>query len=81
MVKDYFESASAKIELSDGATVGVLRNTLESLYPALKELSCYMVAVNDEYTEDDLALNEKDTATQRPQKNSVKDLKLMLCQT
>ncbi|MFT3750678.1 MAG: molybdopterin converting factor subunit 1 [Agriterribacter sp.] len=60
IVKDYFESASAKIELSDGATVGSLRNALESLYPALKELSCYMVAVNDEYAEDDLALNEKD---------------------
>ncbi|EJF07999.1 MULTISPECIES: MoaD/ThiS family protein [Pontibacter] len=51
IAKDIFGSSSTAVELSGEATVEALRTALEMQYPRLKQLSSFMIAVNDEYAE------------------------------
>ena len=59
IAKDIFGGSSIDVELS-GGTAGNLKQSLEERYPRLKQLASYMVAVNNEYAEDRLVINERD---------------------
>lgn len=60
IAKDIFGSSLATIELAEAGSVKDLKTKLEQQYPQLKELASYMVAVNDEYAGDSLALTAQD---------------------
>jgi molybdopterin synthase sulfur carrier subunit len=47
--KDIFNSASISLETGNDLTVYHLKYLLEQQYPRLKQLSRYMIAVNNEY--------------------------------
>lgn len=59
ITKDILGGREKKIEVK-GNTVKDLRDTLLVLYPSLKDLNSLMIAVNNTYAEDDVALNEGD---------------------
>ena len=59
IAKDIFGGSSIDVELSRG-TAGNLKQSLEERYPRLKHLTSYMVAVNNEYAEDEFIINERD---------------------
>lgn len=60
IVKDIFKVNLMKIRLPEGSTVDILRKNLEHQFPAIKRLSTYMIAVNNEYAGDKVVLNESD---------------------
>ncbi len=60
VAKDIFGSSAFDLELSSGSTVGSLRNLLENEYPRLKQLSSFMIAVNNEYASPNEVLDQKD---------------------
>lgn len=49
IAKDIFGNSSVSVELANDALVCNLKYTLEQQYPRLKQLSSYMIAVNNEY--------------------------------
>jgi molybdopterin synthase sulfur carrier subunit len=49
IAKDIFGGSAVGVELSDEATLNNLKGQLEEAYPRLKQLSSYMVALNNEY--------------------------------
>lgn len=59
IAKDIFGGSSANVDIN-GNTTADLKNALEATYPRLKQLASYMVAVNNEYAEDDTQLAERD---------------------
>lgn len=59
IAKDIFGSSSIEIELNNNLTSG-LKQTMEQKYPRLKHLASYMVAVNNEYAQDDTAISDHD---------------------
>lgn len=59
IAKDIFGSPSIEVELQDNHTSG-LKQLLEQKYPRLRHLASYMVAVNNEYAEDDTNISEND---------------------
>ena len=59
IAKDIFGSSSAELNIN-GDTAADLKSVLEATYPRLKQLASYMVAVNNEYADDDSRLSEKD---------------------
>lgn len=58
IAKDIFGGSSINIEMN-GNTTAELKHTLEKKYPKLKQLASYMVAVNNEYADDGLEINER----------------------
>ena len=60
IVKEIFNGASKEMNLKDGITVAELKNRLEAAYPEMKKLHSYLIAVNNEYAEDDLVLDSAD---------------------
>jgi molybdopterin converting factor subunit 1 len=60
IAKDIFGGSSIIITLTATADIGSLKQTLEQKYPRLKQLSSYMVAVNNEYAVDGQTVNERD---------------------
>jgi molybdopterin converting factor subunit 1 len=52
ITKDIFGGATVEVELPETATTNMLKTQLEVKYPRLKQLASYMVAVNNEYSED-----------------------------
>ena len=60
IAKDIFGSSSVDVELPEFGTTANLKQSLESRYPRLKHLVSYMVAVNNEYAEDEGILTERD---------------------
>ncbi len=62
IVKEIFGESPVEIEFSDpgASTIYNLKSLMEVKKPALKELGSYMIAVNNEYTEDDYTIKEKD---------------------
>jgi molybdopterin converting factor subunit 1 len=60
IAKDIFGSPSVDLELPEPGTTGNLKQSLEQRYPRLKQLASYMVAVNNEYAQDECILNEHD---------------------
>lgn len=59
IAKDIFGASAINITLNDATTAG-LKAELENKYPRLKQLASYMVAVNNEYAEDNGVLSERD---------------------
>lgn len=60
IVKEFFGGPSIALELQGRLTVAGLKEKLEATYPHLKRLRTYMVAVNDEYAEDELVIRPED---------------------
>lgn len=60
IAKDIFGASTITVELTDAATTANMKALLEERYPKLKQLASYMVAVNNEYAEDDLTITERD---------------------
>jgi molybdopterin converting factor subunit 1 len=60
IAKDIFGGSTVGVELSDAATTNDLKGQLEKAYPKLKQLSSYMVAVNNEYANDTQAIKTAD---------------------
>ncbi|MDB5061862.1 MAG: molybdopterin synthase sulfur carrier subunit [Mucilaginibacter sp.] len=60
IARDIFGSSSVSLQLGSAATTGDLKTALEAKYPRLKQLASYMVAVNNEYAEDNGAITERD---------------------
>lgn len=51
IVKDIFSGSTINVELNNAITVDELKILLEEKFPGLKQLSCYMIAVNNEYAQ------------------------------
>jgi molybdopterin converting factor subunit 1 len=60
IAKDIFGASSTQVTLSGEATVETLRMALETDYPRLKQLSSFMIAVNDEYAAAGQVLAQED---------------------
>jgi molybdopterin synthase sulfur carrier subunit len=60
IAKDIFGASSVNVQLDKTATTGNLKTVLEEKYPRLKQLASYMVAVNNEYAEDNGAITDRD---------------------
>ena len=59
ITRDIVGTREAVVEF-DGNTVASLRAALKSKYPALLKVRSLMIAVNNTYAEDDLAIGESD---------------------
>ena len=59
IAKEIFGSSSISVDIESGDT-GSLKTSLEAKYPNLKELSSYMIAVNDEYANEKTAITPQD---------------------
>ena len=59
IAKDIFGGSAISIELN-GTRIGELKNMLEEKYPRLKQLASYMIAVNNEYANNDLVIKQGD---------------------
>ena len=60
IAKDIFGCSSVDVELAEQETTGDLKQLLEERYPRLKHLASYMVAVNNEYSDNEDVLSERD---------------------
>jgi molybdopterin synthase sulfur carrier subunit len=60
IAKDIFGAASIVITIQDDATAANLKAVLETKFPKLRLLKSYMIAVNDEYADDDLLISATD---------------------
>ena len=60
IAKDIFGGSSIDVEMIGQGTTGDLKQSLEERYPRLKQLASYMVAVNNEYAEDEHVITERD---------------------
>lgn len=60
IVKDIFGQDNITVDIEDGADTERLRTKLETQYPRLKELQSFMIAVNEEYAQGSVVINESD---------------------
>lgn len=60
IAKDIFGSNAIEIELEGSTTINNLKAALEDKYARLKQLSSYMVAVNNEYAQANTAISIQD---------------------
>ncbi|GAA4314878.1 hypothetical protein GCM10023149_11230 [Mucilaginibacter gynuensis] len=60
VAKDIFGQPSISMEITNDATVYNLKYLLENQYPRLKQLSSYMIAVNNEYVLPGDTIHERD---------------------
>ncbi|ARS35841.1 molybdopterin converting factor subunit 1 [Pontibacter actiniarum] len=60
IARDIFGGSSADVEVKEGATVQELRAALEAKYPRLKQLTSFMMAVNNEYATGECVLQQRD---------------------
>ena len=59
IAKEIFGKTVVTVDVTD-STVATLRKTLEASFPKLGQIASYMVAVNNEYATNDLAMNASD---------------------
>lgn len=57
IVKDILKGSEIELEVNNSSTVSDLKNNLETTFPEMKKLKSYLIAVDDEYAENDLVLN------------------------
>jgi len=57
---DLVGKSSLNYNLEEKTTVKVLRSTLKLEFPALKNIHEFAIAVNEEYANDDLIINDGD---------------------
>lgn len=60
IVREIFDGKTMSLELFGNLTAGGLKNELEDRFPELKKLASYLVAVNNEYAEDDRVIGPED---------------------
>lgn len=60
IAKDIFGNESIQIGIDGTSDIAALKSKLEEQYPKLKELTSYMIAVNDEYAHADTVINTGD---------------------
>ena len=60
ITKDIIGHSSYEIEVNEGTAVGDLKAVLIAQYPKLTDLASLMVAVNNQYAEDDVTLAHSD---------------------
>ena len=60
IAKDIMGSATAEITLSENSTVKDLKSVLEERYPRLKQLSTFMIALNNQYATGDEIIKPSD---------------------
>ncbi|MEO8416170.1 MAG: MoaD/ThiS family protein [Ginsengibacter sp.] len=60
IVKDIFNNSYLVIDNKDASSVDELKAFLEKKFPALKELASYMIAINEEYASENIAIKERD---------------------
>ena len=60
IAKDIFGGSAITVTLPEHANTGDLKKQLEFDYPRLKQLASYMVAVNNEYAENSVAITNID---------------------
>ena len=60
IAKDIVGGSSADVAIIENMRVQDLRALLEEHYPRLKQLSTYMIALNNEYAKGDELINERD---------------------
>jgi molybdopterin synthase sulfur carrier subunit len=60
VAREILESGSVSMQCSEEMTVGALKTQLEQLYPRLKQLTSFMVAVNNEYAGPEQNIGEHD---------------------
>ncbi len=60
IAKDIFGAPAIQIEMRDSALTGDLKVALERQYPRLKQITSYLLAVNNEYAGDNMPLTEQD---------------------
>lgn len=60
IAKAIFKTNNLEIELTENATTNDLKFFLENKYPRLKQLSSYMIAINNEYSADNQQITAKD---------------------
>jgi molybdopterin synthase sulfur carrier subunit len=60
IAKDIVGGKQIDLDLEHVETVGALRRHLDTLYPRLLQLSSYVIAVNDEYADENISLDQKD---------------------
>jgi molybdopterin synthase sulfur carrier subunit len=60
VAKEMFGAPAVVVEWGQASTVGNLKILLEEKYPALSGLGSYLIAVNNEYAEDGLLIEEGD---------------------
>ena len=58
--KDIFGNRKLEIELAEQSTTANLKALLNSQYPALQKLAVYRIAVNDEYSSENVVIKEND---------------------
>jgi molybdopterin synthase sulfur carrier subunit len=57
---DIIGNPQIEIEVSEPLTAGLLKELLEQKYPGLKELASFLLAVNNEYAEEQLPIRATD---------------------
>ncbi|HEU4574784.1 MAG TPA: MoaD/ThiS family protein [Chitinophagaceae bacterium] len=57
---DIIGKPQIEIEVSEPLTAGLLKELLEQKYPGLKELASFLLAVNNEYAEEQLPIRATD---------------------
>lgn len=60
IVKEIFNASQKEFELTDNISVAAFKKKLEADYPDIKKLKSYMIAINDEYAENESILHPDD---------------------
>jgi len=60
ITKDIVGGSTIKIQVPEGSSVKILKEQLCSQFPAMKELTSLLIAVNEEYGDEFQILTEKD---------------------
>ncbi|QEM09418.1 MULTISPECIES: MoaD/ThiS family protein [Mucilaginibacter] len=60
VTREIFGSGEISLEMTNDATISNLKYLLEQQYPRLKQLSSYMLAVNNEYALPGDTIHERD---------------------
>jgi len=60
IAKDIFGASTITVDLPGNSSAADLKAVLEDLYPRLKQIASYLLAVNNEYAGDDLFITERD---------------------
>ena len=61
MSKDIVGKNSVTLEFDDKLSVQEFRRQLTNVFPGLKEMETYTIAVNEEYAEEEQLLSDNDT--------------------
>ena len=61
MSKDIVGKNSETLEFDDKLSIQEFRQQLANIFPGLKEMETYTIAVNEEYAEEEQLLSDNDT--------------------